>query len=417
MTRYHWMENKAGKLLFPVCLFALLLLARDTLITSCTLGFYKSQFLMLGILGVMGLYFLLCNRKNLGKVFTDGRMLWLLVCAAVMLIPMLLKQDWQLMYFSILLCMFTAVFFTYFVPLEETAKYFVLMIAALAVYAVIAAYPMKWLADAGILKAATFKNDSGAKFYDFFLAFARTSKNYFRSYGIFREPGVFQFFLILSLYLNNYVLVWEKKWQLWVLNGILAGTMMTTFSTNGVIEVILLAAVLFLEKKLYKEKRWLIALAVFAGAAAVGLALIIAQQGALYNALYKMVIKLVTINGSSGTRYQAIFVDLMAFLKHPILGAPVEETLHAVKNNTTSTMVLYAILGMAGGTLNVAAWIALVWDKNRKVWVNLALLVILFMSFNTQNITTDVFFWLFPMMALVERTLPLLEEKIKKKKA
>ena len=42
---------------------------------------------------------------------------------------------------------------------------------------------------------------------------------------------------------------------------------------------------------------------------------------------------------------------------------------------------------------------------------NLLLLVIFLMSFNTQNLVADVFFWLFPVMALVERGLPLLHKK------
>ena len=38
--------------------------------------------------------------------------------------------------------------------------------------------------------------------------------------------------------------------------------------------------------------------------------------------------------------------------------------------------------------------------------INLALLLVLFASFNTQNLIADVFFWLFPVMAVVERVLP-----------
>ena len=42
------------------------------------------------------------------------------------------------------------------------------------------------------------------------------------------------------------------------------------------------------------------------------------------------------------------------------------------------------------------------------------LLLILFMSFNTQNLVANVFFWLFPMMALVERGLSNLKLSAKK---
>ena len=58
------------------------------------------------------------------------------------------------------------------------------------------------------------------------------------------------------------------------------------------------------------------------------------------------------------------------------------------------------------GAVNTAAWIVLVWKRERKLWVNLALLLVLFASFNTQNLIADVFFWLFPVMAVVERVLP-----------
>ena len=65
----------------------------------------------------------------------------------------------------------------------------------------------------------------------------------------------------------------------------------------------------------------------------------------------------------------------------------------------------------ANTTLNVAAWIALVWKRDRNVFGNLILLCIMFMSFNTQNLVANVFFWLFPMMALVERGLPGLKKE------
>ena len=43
------------------------------------------------------------------------------------------------------------------------------------------------------------------------------------------------------------------------------------------------------------------------------------------------------------------------------------------------------------------------------VAVSAVLLAALFLSFNTQNLVADVFFWLFPVMALTERVLPRLK--------
>ena len=75
---------------------------------------------------------------------------------------------------------------------------------------------------------------------------------------------------------------------------------------------------------------------------------------------------------------------------------------------------MFAIGGIAGGVLNVTAWVALLWERRRGVFGNLVLLLILFLSFNTQNLIANVYFWLFPMMALTERGLPMLPLSAKK---
>ena len=47
------------------------------------------------------------------------------------------------------------------------------------------------------------------------------------------------------------------------------------------------------------------------------------------------------------------------------------------------------------------------------VFAGVLLLVILFLSFNTQNLIGDQFFWLFPVMALTEKSVPYLKGRRK----
>ena len=413
MQYYRFPDKTITKIAFGVFLFFLLLLARDTLITTCILGFNQSQFLMLGLIGAAGGVFLTGNRKRLKDILLDQRMLVVLFSTLILLVPMLVKRDWQLRYFSILLCLYLSVFLTYFVSYRETAWYFVVILSALVVYSVLATYLFRMLPDSGIVSVPTFANSKDREFYHFGLAFVSIVEVKGRNFGIFREPGVYQFFLLLGLYLNNYTVTFKKTWQLWLVNGILAVTMLTTFATGGVIEMGLFAVVLFFEKQWYRDRRArLIACALVLAMLAV-LLVVFLQGGTLAYELTGMVEKLFTSTESSSSRLDAIFTDIGIFLRNPIFGEKLSTVLHAVDHNTSSTLVLYAVFGILGGSLNVAAWVALVWDRGRKIWANLALLVILFMSFNTQNLTADVFFWLLPYMALVERGLPLL--KMKKK--
>lgn len=125
MKQYPFPDSRIWKIGFGTFLFLLLLLARDTLVTSCLLGFNKSQFLMLGLIAAAGIVFLIYNFRNLKQILLDKRVLAIILSTVVLLLPMLAKRDWQLMYFSILLCLYTAIFLTYFISYREAARVYV----------------------------------------------------------------------------------------------------------------------------------------------------------------------------------------------------------------------------------------------------------------------------------------------------
>lgn len=414
MIRYPFPDKRIWKTAFGVFLLAMLFLARDSMFTTAIIGFNKSQFLMLGLICAAGLTFLLVNRRRLKEIVTDRRMIAVIVSTVLLLVPMLVKQDWQLMYFSVLICLYFAIFLTYFISYKDAAKYYVVILSALGAYSVLAAYVLRIGVDSGAYSVPVFYNSIDIKFYNFSLSVVPDTYVKNRNFGIFREPGVYQFFILIALYLNNYAVDWKKGWQLWTVNAVLAVTMVSTFATGGVIEMGLLAIVLFFDKKWYKDKKIRTVAIVLVCAVAAAAAVSIATKNVLYWEIYDMLIGKF-IGGESGVdRMDSIFVNLQTFFRNPLFGEKLAPVLHGIANNTSSTMILFAAFGVFVGTLNVLAWIALVWEKERKLWANLSLLVIVFMSFNTQNLIADVFFWLFPYMALVERGLPLLDKAFRK---
>lgn len=415
MIYYRFPDKRRWKLLFAVFLFAMLFLARDTLLTTSVMGFNTSQFLMLGLICGYAVAFLAVNRRRWKEIFRDRRLLAVILFSLILLVPMLVKRDWQLMYFSVLLCLYFAVFLTYFIPLQELAKYYVVILSLLGLYSVLATYLLRLPVDSGLLSVPVFYNPLGVKFHNFGLAFVSDSYVKNRNFGIFREPGVYQFFILIALLLNNDTVSWKKQSHMWLVNGILAVTMLSTFATGGIIEMGLLTVILFLDKKWYRDKRIVTVAVVGIALLAAVLCVSIIQKNTLYWELYGMTVDKFSGNTESmSERTEAILADLQIFLRHPFFGERLATVLHGVANNTTSTLILYAVFGAVGGTLNVAGWVALVWRKERGIWANLALTVVLFMSFNTQNLIADVFFWLFPAVALVERGLPVLDKRKKK---
>lgn len=412
MKRYAMMENRWGRALFGLFLFAMLLLNRDTLITSCILGFTRSQFLMLGLICLFAFGFLIYNRRRWKEILTDKRMLMLVLSALLVLMPMLGKQDWQMMYFSVLICLFFAVFLTFFLSWQETAKYYVLILTALGAYSLVGMYVLKPLAMAGRISAPMFVNSAGMEFLNFGLTFVVPDEFWHRNFGIFREPGVYQFFVILAIYLTHYGIRWNRGWSKWLTTGMLTAILLSTFAIGGFIELALLAVFVYFDQRYYRTKVGkALGVAAIAAMAAV-IAHIISEihtpyfEHTVYYEFYDMFRRLTTDSDSLVDRFSAIFVSAGLFLKSPVFGDTIANVLHGTAHNTSSTLILFAVLGVLGGALNVAAWMALLWKRERNVIGNLLLMVILFMSFNTQNLIADIFFWLFPYMALTEVLTP-----------
>lgn len=412
MNDFRFPENKATKTVFSLFFFAMLYLARDTLTTYAVLGFYKAQFLMLGLLGLAGVVFLWHHRRNWKEIFLDTRVLLFGLFAVILLLPMAAKQDWQMMYVSVLLCLFFGVFLSYFLTLRETAKYYVVMMTLLGAYTILASYLLRILPDREMVTVPVVYNPHGINFYWLFPAYVPMGYAKTRNFGIFREPGVHQFFLILALVLNHYAVEWKSERKRWLCSGVLAVTMVTTMAIGGIASMGILAVLLFFEKKLYRKKMtWAILISgIVLVAAIVGYS--IWTQNALYWELYGLTIsKFSGDRVSVSERTDSILINGKLFLSNPLLGAKIAQVLHAIENNTSSTMIMFACYGIGGGLLHVASWVVLLWKKEQKLWINLGLLMAMFLSFNTQNLTADTFFWLFPTIALVEYAAPKLRRR------
>jgi len=235
------------------------LLTRSTMIANVFVNFVQSQLMMFGLILVAALVFAVVNRKNLKRILTDRRMIAVAAATVLILGNMVLKQDWRLMYFSILLCFYFAIFLTYFVTMREAAKCYVLIMLALGIYALLGQFVLKPMVHMGLLDGRPFDSPGGWHMFNFGLAFTVDKNteldNSIRLFGIFREPGLYQIFLFIAIQLNNYTAEWKKQWQMWAVNAVLFAALLLTFATGGVIALGLYVVFLFFDKNLYKDKR------------------------------------------------------------------------------------------------------------------------------------------------------------------
>lgn len=409
MTYYRFPDNKLVKLCFPLALLILQMVARSTMYTSTFLGFTLSQAVMIGTIVLIGFTFLAVNRKKLKAVLTDRRMLLFGMAAMVILLPMLVKGDWQLMYFTILLSWFFAIFLTYFTTVEELGKYYVLVMTALGALSLVGLFVLKPMVHMGWIPGNPFDSPGGWHMFNFGLTFVCDKNlhmvNALRNFGIFREPGLFQIFLFVAIQLNNYTADWDRPWKMWTVNAILFMTLLTTFATGGVLALGVYIVFLFFDKGLYRDRRMQILAAAVVTAGILLLVYALRKGGSWAYELIGMVEKFVYRSYSFDARIESVVADAELFISHPLFGADMNTVVYAVANNTATSAILFAVFGIVGGCVHVLSWAALAWRKERHWLMNVILMVILFIPFNTQNVMHDMFFWLFPIMALTEKCL------------
>lgn len=421
MNYYRFPEKPVTKIWAFLIMLALQAVARSTMFTSTLIGFGKCQVLMLALVAVSGIAFLLYNRKQLRQILTDRRMLALGVAAVLIFVPMLVKRDWQALYVTVFLGWAFAIFLTYFTTVEELGKYYVVLMTALGAVSLVGTFVLKPLALSGVLPAHYFLSHGGWTMLNFGVTFVsvmnENMQETFRAFGIFREPGLFQVFLFIAIELNNDWVDWKKPWQLWAVDAILFATMLVTFATGGVLALGVYLVFLFFDKGLYRNKtmRMGAAALVILGLAALTAAL--AQGGTWATELIGMMEKFTNRTDSYTARVDSLVANGRMFLSHPIFGGKLSEVMYSTANNTTTSPIIFAGFGLVTGAVHVLSWAALSWKKERSLLLNLILLGILFVPFNTQNVIYDMFFWMFPVMALTQRGLPELEKIRKGKEA
>lgn len=134
-----------------------------------------------------------------------------------------------------------------------------------------------------------------------------------RNYGPFWEPGVYQAYLIVALFFSLFYKKENNKFNI-VLFTI---TMITTFSTTGIIALFFLFAgyVLHSSKKDMNDTKlkWLVALLLFAG----GLYLLLDQN--IWELVFRK-LALGTESASFSSRWNAIGANIYIILQYPFFG-------------------------------------------------------------------------------------------------
>lgn len=253
-----------------------------------------------------------------------------------------------------------AFFAVEFIDIKTFAHVFNRVIFALAVIS-LACFVLEVFDHDFFSFAPRLTNIGSVKFRNLFLYVQYDGPNPPRNYGIFREPGVYQVFLIIALIFELYF--YEKINFIRIC--VFSIAVFTTLSTTGIIAYgfWLLLFLSKLDMLSNKTKSLLI----IAGSILILLACIL-MSAKLDLFINKVFGKMTTKNESYWAREASVFVNLKLWLRYPVFGTGLsnvlpyyeEETLKmygiAMTANTNTLLIPFAAHGTLYGLLWLIAW-------------------------------------------------------------
>lgn len=183
-----------------------------------------------------------------------------------------------------------------------------------------------------------------------------------RNYGIYREPGVYQIFLIFALIFELYYfdkLNWKRVF-------VFSLAVLTTLSTTGILAYSLWMILVLVKPKSIPQK---LKLLIVFGAALLIIPALIAVSGMIAEFLDAVFGKIRIRNGSYMARLASVTVNIRLWMRHPIFGGGltaidakfVEESLKMygkeIYSNTNTLLIPFATHGFFYGLLWLIALI------------------------------------------------------------
>lgn len=398
--------------LLHILIFSIIYFGRDTLVTTSLLGFFKTQLISIVILFFFISLFIYCNRQCFKEILCDVRIKFLFIIIIYVLLSMIINNAFTLMYVSIIYAITVAIFISFIMDYKQFLEILSNCILFLSFYSIICIYLIKPLYFYGFIDLPQFTNSMSYPFFNLIFSFPIAMNSYIRNFGIFREPGVFQFFITICLISEMFIINRKRKYIHIV---ILTVSLLSTFSSSGIVQLSLIIIAYFLYKyKLILQHKLLFLCSLII--IFLFIAFIIFKNNNIFWSFLPMITKLTNLNVAN-PRIEALIGNCQLFFQSPFLGNDINDVLSVVEHNTSSSLILLATFGLLFFLLHLFSWFCILKQitfnesKFNKL-INLLILISLFCSFNTQNLTTNSVFWSTSFVAFSQEIYRLWKSKI-----
>lgn len=383
------------KIYLYIIMMAALIFDRKSLYTTAIFGYGKSFAIFIIIL--IPLFFILILKDKFNKKMVIGTIIYILL----MLIPSLIKLDFQGYYFTTItyvLCMFLIVSNYSLKIIIKALNNSILFISKYSIFVYFIVAPILKLIGTS---APIIANSEGFKLYNYGLCFFPVVGST-RNYGLYSEPGMFQIYILLALIISTFTAIKNKK-----INVILLSiTMFTTGSIAGIIVwgiiMLLLLPKLFEGMKTLTKNQVLKSMFLLFAIMLTISAIYITNSDKIINEINSMKDKLIRKDNMSNiSRMQSITVVTKEFVKSPLYGTKFLDIMKIVKYGNTNTITsIFAVFGILFGIVNLTLIYRFCKLFKNNIYITLGIFIAILTSLSNQFIFGTIIYVLIVMIGI-----------------
>ena len=378
-------------------------------------GTTRVTFYIIAIIAVFFFFNILIKKKKINKKSTFV----IMILIFLIFITIFLNHDFSGGFGIVIMGLLIGYMLTHLISLEEFAASYVRVMLILAAYSLVVTYLIRPLTfSMPTIIFPKIYNSSGSLFIDAKLCVLMDRTSYFRNFGIFREPGVYQIFL-------NFALLFElffKKTKISIINlMVFYIAIISTFSIPGFISggILICSFIIFYKNKLHdsyfkKNKRILVIFIV--------LVLIMTIFFYFINDTFRYIFigateKLMKRTSSFQGRVVAVYANLKTWIKRPIFGSGIVkgigETLKGMQtdysfstgHNTSTIGALLVIFGSIFTFIYMYYIYRLLGKSKCNKWVIILSYIAIMITINTQLLIYNELLYTIVMFGVFENNI------------
>ena len=353
-ARYH------NKLLLLIMEIVIIVVSDDTVLFGTNLN---SRFLTAKYIIIISMFCFILIKVFLDRIYISIKSLWIaLAMVLLLMMSSVINNDIRFGYIYRCVLIMTALLFTTVINFHDFAYYYDTIMKVLAIASLVG-FALSVSSHILLDLFPMILNSANMEFYNLFITVVpKHTGGFARNFGVFREPGVFQMFLIIGLLFQMFVLI-KPNIKVQILYIV---ALVTTFSTTGYIALIFVSILYLIKKNRSKGEKHSKAIVI------ICLSLIFIYLLLFTDFIFKeeygsVFGKLANTNNSTSfvARLASVVVNLRLFLNSPILGvgvtnvdtqfAPLAQSILGIYTIHNTNTVLWQLA--AYGSIFTSLWI------------------------------------------------------------